>query len=259
MRDVALGKSICIAVLSLALLWPAAQAGAEPSQDQIAAIKSNCRSDFLANCSGVKRGGPEAVQCLKTNMAKLSPGCQQAVKAASAEPAKAPAIQAVAKPESAPAQPAAAPAEAASNPVSEPAPSPAQGPGQSVATPQDATPPSATPKGAAAPKAATVAKPTEPVKSTTAAPASAKTLSTAPALKAPGASHAAAPTSEELPAIIGVIPPRKKLMVWRNCRADLETHCADVTYGEGRQLQCLLGKKASLMPDCQAALAKLTR
>ena len=29
----------------------------EPTPDQQSAIRSNCRSDFMANCSGVPRGG----------------------------------------------------------------------------------------------------------------------------------------------------------------------------------------------------------
>jgi len=53
----------------------------EPTPDQQSAIRSNCRSDFMANCSGVPRGGKEAMQCLKDHVAVLSSGCQQAVKA----------------------------------------------------------------------------------------------------------------------------------------------------------------------------------
>ena len=48
-------------------------------------------------------------------------------------------------------------------------------------------------------------------------------------------------------------------MILRNCRQDIETHCPDVSYGEGRQLHCLLNNKVSLSADCQGALAKLTR
>jgi Cysteine rich repeat len=61
-----------------------------------------------------------------------------------------------------------------------------------------------------------------------------------------------------VPVIIGVIPPRKKLMIVKNCRKDLDAYCAGVDYGEGRQLHCLLSNKASLSPGCQGALAKLT-
>jgi len=41
-----------------------------------------------------------------------------------------------------------------------------------------------------------------------------------------------------------------KLMVLRNCHHDLETYCADVPFGEGRNLRCLFGHKAALTPDC---------
>jgi hypothetical protein len=61
------------------------------------------------------------------------------------------------------------------------------------------------------------------------------------------------------PPSLGFIPPRKKIMIFRNCRKDLETYCADVSYGEGRQLGCLESNKASLSPDCQGALAKLAQ
>ena len=62
----------------------------EPTPDQQSAIRSNCRSDFMANCSGVPRGGKEAMQCLKDHVAVLSAGCQQAVKAVMPAPAAKP-------------------------------------------------------------------------------------------------------------------------------------------------------------------------
>jgi Cysteine rich repeat len=48
-------------------------------------------------------------------------------------------------------------------------------------------------------------------------------------------------------------------MVLRNCRQDIETYCAGVDYGEGRQLRCLMSNQAALTLDCQAALAKLAQ
>jgi hypothetical protein len=63
-------------------VWCRSGGGAAPSQEQVAAVKSNCRSDFMAKCRGVPRGGTEAFQCLKRNHASLSAPCQQAVKAA---------------------------------------------------------------------------------------------------------------------------------------------------------------------------------
>src|SRR5689334_25414747 len=105
----------------------------QPTQEQINAIRSNCRSDFLSNCSGVPRGGPEAVRCLKDHLAQLSPGCHAAVSAITPPAPK------VAAPPPAPAAPAAAPAEP-------PATAPA-------ATTTPAAPPTTTP--AAQPSTAT--------------------------------------------------------------------------------------------------------
>jgi hypothetical protein len=77
-----------VALLIAASLFAAQLAVAqEPTPEQQSAIRSNCRSDFMANCSGVPRGGKEAMQCLKDNVAKLSSGCQQAVKAVMSAPA----------------------------------------------------------------------------------------------------------------------------------------------------------------------------
>src|SRR4051794_38072902 len=85
-----------------AILATAAPALAQaPSQAQRDAIKSQCRSDYIAHCSSVPPGGEASLQCLQKNMSSLSSACQGAVRAVE-EPAAAP------KAESAPA--AAAPA-----------------------------------------------------------------------------------------------------------------------------------------------------
>ena len=64
----------------------AAPALAQPTQAQRDAIRSNCRSDYMSNCSGVTPGGAEALQCLQRNMSKLSSSCQSAVNAISPPP-----------------------------------------------------------------------------------------------------------------------------------------------------------------------------
>jgi len=69
-----------LAVAILLLAWPAA-AQTPPTQAQADAIRSNCRRDFLTNCSGVPRGGKEALDCLKSNQPKLSAACGKAVAA----------------------------------------------------------------------------------------------------------------------------------------------------------------------------------
>jgi len=71
-------RALLIAGLFAAMALPAA---AQPTPAQADAVRANCRSDFLSNCEGVPRGGPEALNCLRTNSAKLSADCQKAVAA----------------------------------------------------------------------------------------------------------------------------------------------------------------------------------
>ena len=244
------GSLSAFCLLALALLVPADWAAAEPSEDQVAAIKANCRSDFMSNCRGVPRGGAEAMQCLKNNFANVSSGCQQALKAiTAAPPAKAP-----------------VPAPAVTKP--EPAPAPQPTPETTAKPAAPATPAEPTPETAATPPPASESAPSAP-------PKAAATPTPKPAAKTPAdakvkepvtveepaaaAKPPAPPTASEETPIIGFIPPRKKLMILKNCRQDIDTHCPDVSYGEGRQLSCLVSHKASLSADCPGALAKLTR
>src|ERR1700746_1823424 len=96
-----------------------------PSEAQRAAIKSNCRSDYMAHCSSIAPGGAASLQCLQKNMASLSGACASAVKAVEApaetkaEPAAAPAAakeEQKQKTKTEPA-PAVAPAKAAAEPA----------------------------------------------------------------------------------------------------------------------------------------------
>ena len=63
---------------------PAAAAPRQPTPEQLSAIRSACRSDFMSHCSGVQPGGAEAMQCLERNSAQLSPPCKGAVAAIAA-------------------------------------------------------------------------------------------------------------------------------------------------------------------------------
>ena len=99
-------KYFAFAGLLLALCYEQVSAQ-QPTEAQRDAIRAACRSDFMANCSGVQPGGKEAFECLIRNDAKLSPSCQAAVNAAApkaAEPAAAaaPAPAAPAQSETAP-------------------------------------------------------------------------------------------------------------------------------------------------------------
>jgi hypothetical protein len=84
----------------------------KPTDAQIAAIRSACRSDYPKVCAGVPAGGAPALQCLDKNKAKVSAGCQQALTAASGGGA-APTAAGAGSTGGAPADAAAAPAAAA--------------------------------------------------------------------------------------------------------------------------------------------------
>jgi hypothetical protein len=213
-------------------------AAQEPTSDQQSAIRSNCRSDIMANCSGVPRGGKEAMQCLKDNVAKLSSGCQQAVKAVMPAPA--------AKP---PAPVTAAPAAPATT-ASPPAPAPA--------APVAATPPAPPPAAAPAPAAA---KRVAPVASTPpAVPAQPAAVKPAPAAKSAANPPASAPPPAAAPpAVIVVAPVRIFALVRTSCRAEYRAYCSDVDIGGGRVVACLQANAASLSPTCQSGLAELGR
>jgi hypothetical protein len=50
-----------------------------PTGAQRDAIKSECRSDYMARCSSVPPGGEASLKCLQKNMSSLSSACQGAV------------------------------------------------------------------------------------------------------------------------------------------------------------------------------------
>jgi len=257
------------ALLAAALFATAAPAFAQaPTEAQKGAIRSACRSDFMAHCASVTPGGVEAYQCLKKNMSSLSSGCQTAVRAV--EPAAAP------KTEAAPATPK---TEAA--PKAETAP----------AAPKADAAPAAKPAAAPAPKAAAAKQPSSAqvaaVKSACRAdypkvcasvppggapalecleknkakvsPACEKAVSAA---TGGGAAATAAPAdaapAAAAPAVIVLRPllPREELFIVRSaCGADIRSLCAGVAPGGGRIIQCISNRAASLSPACKDVLA----
>ena len=228
MGDMTLRLDPAIAAAALLVLCGPALAQ-QPTEAQIGAIRSNCRSDFLSNCSGVPRGGPEAVRCLKDHMDKLSPGCRTAVSAITPAPAPAPKVAAPTPAPAAPA-PAATTAPTEPAPVAAPATAPAAAPAAQPA-PSAPTPPATTKKTRPAP---------QPNRAATAAP---------PAPPAPA--PAAQPTS------LGPIPPLRpalRLMIVRACRAETRTVCGTVPAGGGRIVDCLAEHGDALSPGCREAI-----
>lgn len=281
------------ALLALGLASPAL---GQPTEAQMSALKSNCRSDYMAKCMSVKPGGPEAFQCLKKNEASLSAACKSAVNAISA--ASAPAQQA--KPP-APAQPAAAPAPAAPATAS---PAPASPP------PAAATPAAKPAVAAPAPQhkpAAGHAAPAQPSAAQQNAikqscrndfmshcagvqPGGAQALSClqtnaaklsstcksavasidggAPKGKAPKPAVAAAPpTAAAAPAAPApaampapkLSSPQEARLIKQFCFTDFKVLCRGVRLGQGRAVQCLAANAPALSPGCKAAMAQASR
>ena len=196
-----------------------------PSKTQQDAIRSNCRSDFMRNCSSVTPGGREALECLVQNKAKVSAGCQGALNAIEAPAAAKPEPKAepkAAAPKTEPVPTAAAPAQAVPAPARTPA----------VATP---TEPRAKPKPA--PKAvATPARPAPPV---------------VPQAAAPAAVPVAAPPAATQQPRLG-----EAILIRRFCTTDFRVLCKGVPLGQGRAIQCLANNGPALSPGCRQAMAQ---
>ncbi|MGE5260170.1 MAG: hypothetical protein ACM3MH_04740 [Actinomycetota bacterium] len=268
-------------ILALVLAWPTGSAAAKPTDEQLAAIKANCRSDFMSNCWGVPRGGAEAFQCLKEHLASLSAPCQQAVKAVVASatpPSGSGTAQTAAKPaaETKPAATVAAPvtpsppateSSTAAGSTSTSAAAPSQSTAHATAE-QSAAPtsvkatqgPSASATSSTAKAATKSSAASATVGSQTPGSAGAATAKAKPATTqgteaaASAATNAAAP-----PPDLGFIPPRKKLIIARFCHEDFNALCPGVDVGGGRGISCLEANKASLTPDCRDALTRLIR
>ena len=262
------------AMMTAAIFADAAPAFSQaPTQAQRDAIKSACRSDYMAHCSSIPPGGEASLQCLQKNMSSLAPGCQSAVKAVEAPAAP--------KAESAPAAETAKPAAETAKPAAEP----------KTSTPATS---------AAAPKAAAAKQPTSAQISairsacrsdypkvcagvpTGGAPALqcleknkaklsagcekavavATGSATAPAAGAAPAAAGAAPAVTAAPAapvviVLRPMRPREELFVLRSaCGGDVRTICGGVAPGGGRIVQCLATNAAQLSPACQDVLSQ---
>ena len=73
-RPTARKIAACVCVLWATLGYAEAQ-----SKAQVSALRSACRGDYMAGCSGVNPNGPGAMACLKRNA--RSPGCRAALAA----------------------------------------------------------------------------------------------------------------------------------------------------------------------------------
>jgi len=251
-------------------------AAQQPTLAQQSAIRSNCRSDFMANCSSVTPGGVEALQCLQRNIAKLSPSCQGAVNALNPQPTPQQAFPAAPPPAAAPSPATAAPPPAAAPPL---AVAPARPPAKNIATP----PAAPVQQRPAAPTAA----PGQPTPQQQAAvkqhcrsdfmarcrgvqPGGAEALrclQSNSAQLSPNCREAVAALSGgALPApaaATGIATPAatptpaQQSAVRFTCRRDFAIYCRGVTSGGPEAFACLQRNASRLSPDCKTSLAAI--
>ena len=254
-----------------AILATAAPAFAQaPSQAQRDAIKSQCRSDYMAHCSSVPPGGEASLQCLQKNMSSLSSSCQSAVRAveapaaATAKPADTAAPKATAPAAATTAAPKAAEPKAAAAPAAG-QPSSAQISAIRSACRSDYPKVCAGVPTGGAPALQCLEKNKAKLsagceKAISAAggggaPGAAPAAGTAPA--AAGAATAAAPAATPAVIVLRPMRPREELLVLRSaCGADVRSICGGVQPGGGRIVQCLATNAAQLSPACKDVLSQ---
>jgi hypothetical protein len=217
------------ALIAAAVTAFTATAVAQVTPEQQSAIRGACRSDFMSKCSGVTPGGKEALQCLQTNVAGLSPACKTAVSATIPPPAAPPRqVQAQTPP---PAPAAAPPAPPAPAPTATAAPAAAPSPPPASTTPTVRQ---------VAPKPAQIGKPPT-------LPPAAPKQAAVPPQAAPVAAPAVppVPTAEQMAAIKFT------------CRREFANNCRGVPAGGSEAIDCLQGNPSKLTPDCKTSLAAL--
>ncbi len=277
--------ALSIVLGTFALIGIAESAVAEqPSQEQLSAIRSACQSDYRAHCASVPTGGAAALECLRKNVASLSPPCQQAVNAVGASapasssasaPANTPTQTPPVRTESSTAAPTAAgtPTEssatspspsAAPNPAAPPAaargtaserPSKAQAAAIKTACRSDFPThcPGVRPGGTTAwsclqANAASLSPPCQQAVYAVANPAPAKKNETGIVKPEPTLMPSPSPTMRS-------VSPREALYVLRtSCAGDFRAFCSNMPLGGGRAIACLGDHAASLSPRCQRAL-----
>ena len=242
-------------------------AAQQPSPAQRDAIRSACRSDFIANCSGIQPGGKEAFACLQGNETKLSASCRTAINAVALKP-EVPATVAPAAPDA---------AAQSGNSVAEPSPktkkaetqedqikrvrqacslddfmahcswiapsSPevllclkanAAGLSPPCQTAIQSLPAVATPAAVKSPQAETARPELAPAK---------ELRANAPTPSGQGAAQK--PT------------PQQKSAVRAACRSDFKSHCSGVQPGGAEALRCLQRNGGQLSAACKTAVAAI--
>jgi hypothetical protein len=240
----------------------AAQELTEAERD---AIRSACRSDFMAHCSSVQPGGKEALECLLKNDSQLSASCKSAVSAVARKP-----------------EPAAG-EHAASTPAASAGNAAKAGPAQTQddqikairqactlddfmthcswiqpSSPEVMLCLKANAAGLSPPCRAAVASrsdspPPSPVES-----GRKEQTTPQPSKSAPAHTSPPSPPISSQAGMLRKPTGEQKNAIRAACRSDFISHCSAVQPGGAQALRCLQRNAGQLSPSCKTALAAVT-
>jgi hypothetical protein len=249
----ACGRAVTFSVM----LFATAALAQAPSEAQREAIKSQCRSDYMAHCSSIPPGGEASLQCLQKNMSSLSAGCAGAVRAVEAPAA--PKAETAPKTDAAPAA-ASAPAATAAKPkaaATQAKPNEAQVSAIRSACRTDYQKFCPGVPTGGAPALQCLVKNKARLSAPCGEAVAAASGGAAPAAGGSAATTAAAPAAPEAGIVLRPLRPREELFVVRSaCGADVRSLCSGVVPGGGRIAQCLASNAASLSPACKEVLGQ---
>ena len=250
-----------------------------PTEAQREAIKSECRSDYIAHCSSIPPGGAASLECLQKNMASLSAGCAGAVRAVEApaetkaeprgetkaEPKEETKVEPKEEPKPAPAtttaRPAAGPAPKAASAPAKQRPTSAQISAIRSACRSDYPKVCAGVPTGGAPALQCLEKNEARLSASCRKAVAAVSGGVAPSAAGGAAPATAGATPTSAPAAAAPMPalrplrPREVLFVMRSaCGEDVQALCPGVAPGGGRIVECLVAQSAKLSPACRGVL-----
>jgi hypothetical protein len=94
-------------ILGVLIVFASPVPAQQPTDAQLSAIRSACRSDYKSVCADVPTGGKPALQCLQQHADTVSSRCHDALEALSAKPTSPPAATAEPAPAETPQPPSA--------------------------------------------------------------------------------------------------------------------------------------------------------
>lgn len=231
------------AAFFITILLAGSVAAQQPTDAQRNAIRAACRSDFIANCSGVTPGGMEALTCLKQHDTSLSSGCKQAISALSAKAKSSSAAPATSEPATAataapvaPAVPAQAPTQAQKSAIKSNCRSDFMAQCSGV-----------TPGGQAALSCLQQ-------HSASLSPACQQSVAALGGSSVGGGAPAATSAPAAAPAMRSFSPREELIVMRRSCGPDFRALCRMVPLGGGRGIACLRDNFARVSPGCQRVL-----